>query len=348
MKLKATFLAITIALGATVAHAEVTISGDITGGLKLDDRGADNKDGAYIDGTVGISGKHKIDGINSDVLWAASVGLNNSAGSSEFSDWVSMKDAYVGLSGAYGTGRVGRMLTPSYDAQDALFTDTGLSWLAGDYGLGQGTRINNIARYDSPVMAGFSVGAAYGFKDYSDDGTGSGKTYDLAAKYKLAGLQVDGTYQKRKGVTDDVAGEAIAPTFDTETYYAGARYEFQNGFGLTAGYKHNSYNPGAAEKEQGQWLAQASYKHNDHAVFVSYANLDDVKLNGSKLSDSGAQAYVARYNYSVNKNNIAFIEGRYVQNEASSKIGAGDNAYDYIGTPGQDTSRVMVGMKSFF
>jgi predicted porin len=349
MQLKSSILVLSLALAAGFAQADVTISGDLTGGVKLDDRGADDQDGVYIDGTLGIDGKHQLDAVPGNVIWRMSVGVNNSAGGGNIDDWVSMKDAYVGLQGDYGTARMGRLLTPSYDAQDALFTDTGLGWIAGDYGIGQATRINNIVRYDSPSMAGFTVGAAYGFKDYNDNGNGEGKTYDMAAKYKLAGLQLDGTYQKRDGVTDDIslAGTSASQTFDTETYYAGARYEFQNGFGLTAAYKHNSYNPGI-EQEQGQWLAQASYKHNQHAVYLSYANLDDMKVGGATVGDSGAQAYVARYNYALNQNNIAFVEGRYVENEANSSVGSGDNAFDYTGTPGQNTSRVMVGMKSYF
>ncbi|WP_273429753.1 porin [Chitinibacter tainanensis] len=350
MKIKTTALVISLALAAGFAQADVTISGDMTGGVKLDDRGSDNKDGVYLDGTLSFDGTHKIDAIPSSIIWRLSAGVNNSSGGSKLDDWVSVKDAYVGLQGDFGTARMGRLMTPSYDAQDALFTDTGLSWLAGDYGLGQATRINNIVRYDTPELKGFSAGAAFGFKDYNDDGNGSGKTYDVAAKYKLAGLQLDGTYQKRDGVTDDLTvGSATATqTFDTETYYAGARYELQNGLGFTAGYKHNMFDPGNAKMEQGQWLAQASYKQDKHAVYLSYAKLDDVSLNGAKQGDSGAQAYVARYNYSLNKNNLAFVEGRYVENEANSAIGAADNAFDYSGKAGQNTSRVMVGLKSFF
>ncbi|WP_348943913.1 porin [Chitinibacter sp. FCG-7] len=348
-KIKSSLLVLSLSLAAGFAQAEMTISGDLTGAVKLDDRGSDDKDGVYIDGTIALDGKTNIGTIPGSVVWRVSGGINNSDGGSKFNDWVSLKDAYLGLQGDYGTARLGRMQTPSYEAQDLLFTDTGLSWLAGDYGVGQGSRINNIVRYDSPTMAGFKAGAAFGFKDYSDDGNGSGKTYDVAAQYKLAGLQLDGTYQKRRGVTDDIeiAGTTATNTFNSETYYTGARYEFQNGFGLTAGYKHHVFNPGA-EVKQGQWLAQASYKQNQHAVYLSYANLDDVSVNGSKRSDSGAQAYAARYNYSLNQNNIAFIEGRYVQNDTNSAIGAGDHAFDYSGKAGQDTSRVMVGMKTVF
>jgi predicted porin len=353
MQTKLSILALSLAMGTGFAQAEVTISGDLTAGVKLDDRGSDDKDGIYIDGTVGIYGKNQIESINSNLIWAASAGVNSSKGGSEINDWLTVKDAYVGLAGEYGTGRIGRMQMPSYEAQDTLFTDTGLTWLAGDYGLGQGVRVNNMIRYDSPTMAGFNIGAAYAFKDYDHEGSGSGTTYDIAAKYKLAGLQLDATYQKRNSVNvdnDDMYGSPVTTgNFDGETYYAGARYEFQNGFGVTGGYKNNTYSPELGdEREQGEWLAQVSYKQDKHAVYVSYANLDDVKLNGDTLGDSGAQALAVRYNYSLNKNNIAFVEGRYVKNEENSSIGAGDNAFEYSGKAGEDTSRVMVGMKTFF
>ncbi|WP_028454819.1 porin [Chitinilyticum litopenaei] len=349
MKLQAAYLALATAFASGAALAEVTISGDVTGAIKVDDRGHENKDGVYLDGTVGIAGKHELGASGSQLIWAGSVGLNNSSGSNDIEDWLDIKDAYLGVQGNYGTLRAGRMMMPSYDAQDQLYTDTGLAWLAGDYGLGQGTRVNNMLRYDSPVMAGFQASAAYAFKDFDDEGKGSGKTYDLAARYRIGGLQLDGSYQQRDGVTDDieVGGVSSSQTFDSKTYYAGARYTFQNGFGLTGGYKHHEYNPGS-QYEQGEWLAQASYRRDKHGVYLSYAHLDDVKLAGASQNDSGAQAYAARYNYHFDDHTLAFVEGRYVKNESNSALGASDNAFDYRGPAGKDASRVMVGLKTYF
>ncbi|QLG89534.1 porin [Chitinibacter bivalviorum] len=350
MKLKATFIAFTAAFVAMGAQADVMISGDVTGALKYDDIGSENANGVYLDGTIGLSGSHKVDSINGDLIWNAALGINTTNGTGSVDDWLTAKDLYVGARGNYGMLRLGRTMTPSYEAQDNLFTDTGLSWLAGDYGVGQGARVNNIVRYDSPVMAGFKVGAAYAFKNYSDDGAGDGTTYDVAAQYKWSGLQVDATYQQRNGVTEEVDTYGYVTndsTFDSKTYYAGLRYEFQNGFGLTGGYKSNEYNPGT-ELKQDQWLAQASYKKDKHAVYLSYANLSNIEQNGVKQADSGAQAVAVRYNYSLDKNQIAFVEGRYVKNEANSAIGAGDNAMEYSGTPGQDTARLMTGVKVTF
>ncbi len=69
--------------------------------------------------------------------------------------------AWVGLQGGFGAIRLGRQYTPLFRAIVPGDT-TGYSWYNNSVGLaGTAVRFNNDISYQSPVLGGFTLHAAY-------------------------------------------------------------------------------------------------------------------------------------------------------------------------------------------
>ncbi|WP_283150341.1 porin [Silvimonas soli] len=355
MKIKYTTLAVALALGAGAAMADVTIDGNITGGVQYLKAGDTKSGGVSYDAIIGVSGSDKLDA-GGKLIWRVEQEIQSQPGDRSqggVANWGN-RQAYIGLTGDYGTFRAGNMLTPTYDTLDALYANTGAEWLARDYGMGQSNYAKNVARYDTPNLYGFNASAAYLFEDQGVQGN---KGYDVAATYKWEGLGVQGTYQKRDNVqssTTDVTSQQVLPDgTNTKDWYAGANYKFGNGIGVKGGFKRAQADGTAlgGEQRQDMWIAQGSYETGKHGVYLSYFNLRDGKLNGADQKDSGAQAIDARYNYSLSKQSLAFVDARYVKNQDNASFSAADDALYYGNTgadAGESSYRVMAGVKTYF
>ncbi|GGP20805.1 porin [Silvimonas iriomotensis] len=352
MKIKYATLAVALALGTGAAMADVTIDGSITGGVDYMKAGNTKSGGVSYDAIIGVSGSDKLDA-GGKVIWRVEQEIQNQPGNRTqggTANWGN-RQAYIGLTGDYGTFRAGNMLSPTYDALDRLYGDTGAEWFARDYGFAQSNYAKNVLRYDMPSLYGFNASAAYFLEDQSRQGS---KGYDLTANYKWQGLGIDGTYQHRNNVTsEDVSGQPVfADGIDSKNWYAGANYKFDNGFGLKGGFKRAEASNAGDDVKQDMWIAQGSYEQGKHGVYLSYINLRDAKLNGASQNDSGAQAVDARYNYSLSKHSLAYVDARYVKNGDNASYSAADDVMYYgndtTAAAGENSYRVMTGLKTWF
>lgn len=161
------------------------------------------------------------------------------------------RQAWVGLSSPYGTLRLGRQLTATFDAVAAWDTMEALAYsgVGTIFGYGGGSRESAMLKYISPVMAGLQLELGYVFKDnyntygpFSAFGTDStnGK-YDIALIYKAQKLTAGLTYSQTSVNTGAAHKSKI------ENMSIGASYDF------------------------GPLKAAASYHHNDQRIGVAYA-----------------------------------------------------------------------------
>ncbi|GHD68513.1 porin [Jeongeupia chitinilytica] len=381
MKMKHAALAIALAFGAAgLAQAEVTISGKADFGVQARDTGDSTQGAVKYQGEIDFSGRDKLDnGMN--FIWTLNQEINNiNAGSSYTanSQWGN-RDAYGGLEGDFGTVRVGKFRSGVYALTDDLYGDTGADWFFSDYGRGMTQRPDNIVGYTSPVFGGFQFSADYILENQST-GKSSSNGYDVAGTYTNGGLKVLGGYQARQGfdgTKDATAGASFqqpdgsysygdslnggSDDTDSQTAYVGLQYKFQNGFGVTGGYKYMEFTPNSTgatyggtaldagtDYHQNMYNLMLSYNQGRHDVYAAYTYLDDLK-GGSAPSDSGAQAFSLRYNYHMSKNTFAYAEYRYVKNDQNSSYSADDDLYNYSATSaGEDTQRGIVGVRTYF
>ncbi|WP_169307293.1 porin [Chitiniphilus eburneus] len=332
-------LALALLLAASPGQAEVQLDGSFDGALSVNDLGDQTQARADYDVTIGIGGSDQLDG-GGQVIWRLEQGITN------YTDNATAvfggKEAWIGYTGETGTLRLGKMKSPLYDLLDARYADTGAKFLLAEYAPGQNVYPGSAIRYDSPEFSGLTVFALYDL----DQGDGSHYSYDLGMQFAKAGFFVDGAFQQRKGIDgsdDDAVGNASE--FDGQTWFIAGGYDFGNGLGVNVGYKSMAHTPqGGAEIEQELWFAQGSYASGKHSAYLTYMQLGDQ----GDLDESGAQAMAARYAYGLSKQTIAYVEGRYVWNDENASYGPTDDAYDYVGAPGEDTSRLIAGLKTEF
>lgn len=344
-KLKLTPIAVALLLGAGLAHADVYIDGSIDGSVGITDRGDGNTGAVDIDGKLGFGGKEQFDN-GGYGIWRYEAGFTDQSRSTEPNRSTSglyTREAWAGVGGDFGTVRVGQMKSPLYDLLYSQYEDTGADTWIAEYGLGQATRPQGTLRYDSPNFNGLAFSGAYNFETESDN---DHYGFDVGARYVQQGFFVDGAYQQRKNAdgSDDIS-VGNANRFDSQTWMASAGYNFQNGFGLNGGYKALEYTPaGGSKVDQDLWFAQGSYKTGKHGVYLTYTQFGDL----GDQAHTGAKAIAARYNYSLSKRSIGYVEGRYIDNDGNASYAASNDIYDYSGPAGESTSRLMAGLKTVF
>lgn len=129
---------------------------------------------------------------------------NNGGSASATTNVVFGREASVGLKGAFGEARLGRVYT-AYDAlrgasnntyDSNTFATTGTAWGNGiqDYS----NRVNNAVSYKSPVFSGFSGAVTYGFGEDKTATTSASSSTALHVKYANGPLLVGYGYQREK------------------------------------------------------------------------------------------------------------------------------------------------------
>jgi len=174
--------------------------------------------------------------------------------------------AFVGLSGGFGTVKLGRHDTSFDDIRDLMVSNNifdsthfastetivsagangGVGSFAGVGGLADyGDRANNQIRYESPSFGGFSAGVSYGFGEAVKPAKTDVTAFNL--RYKAGNLDVGYAYQENKAIS--------AALVDTSLEYntLAAAYNFGS-FRLSGGWnqaknqtsrKSNTYSIGA-------------------------------------------------------------------------------------------------------
>ncbi|GBH23326.1 porin [Burkholderia vietnamiensis] len=202
--------ACTTALFAPLAHAQssVTLYGLIDAGIAY----TNNAGGASLwrmtSGTIngsrfGLKGSEDLGG-GLKALFVLENGFNVNNGALGQDSKLFGRHAYVGLSEAgYGTLTLGRQYDTMVDfvaplsATSGDFGDTGFAHPFDNDNLNHSVRINNAVKYTSDTIAGFKVGALYGFSNATN--FGSNRAYSFAASYTNGPLKVAGAYLQMNG-----------------------------------------------------------------------------------------------------------------------------------------------------
>ena len=197
-----------------------------------------------------------------------------------------LRDTYIGVKGAFGQVRVGRMLTPLYEMVDWPYSNPGLGrvfdWggaVASNY-----DRQSNQIRYDSPNYNGLTYAVSVGrdTKDKRVSGTATKDAYFYGANVN---------YSINKMITLKAAIEN-AKKFkgeenDTFTYLLGFDSNFGGGWALKAAYKHRrSENDKTDIKaKQGSYSIIGQYAFDKFAFRLGYAQNFKSRINGVKNDD---------------------------------------------------------------
>lgn len=235
-------LAVLAASGATMAQSTVTLYGvaDVWFGQTETGVGA-----AQLKQTVvntngmnssrwGLKGSEDL-GQGLSAVFQLESGFNIDTGAQSDSASLFNRQAFVGLSGGFGSVTAGRQYT-AYDAlrgatnntyDTASFTTTGAVWGSGiaDYA----SRVNNSVAYTSPVFGGFSGAFVAGLGENKTATVDANQNLSLHVKYAAGPILVGYAHQSQKAqngspeiaptVALPLGVAAVAPTGTVTTKY---------------------------------------------------------------------------------------------------------------------------------
>ncbi|MGQ7933777.1 porin [Paraburkholderia sp. D1E] len=147
------------------------------------------------------------------------------------------RQAWVGLSGdRWGVLTAGHQYDFMCDTLETYYTPT---WSAGGYANNpldndrmSGQRVDNSVKYMSPDLAGFKLGAMYGFSNLAGNINGNGRTYSFTGVYARGNFSAGVAYTEISGATLDISplvGSATPVNVGgskLRTWGAGADYQF--------------------------------------------------------------------------------------------------------------------------
>jgi predicted porin len=268
-------------------------------------------------------------------------GFNSDDGYSAQSGRLYGRQAYVGLSGNFGTAVGGRLYTPYYTfmLQMDPFGNGTVGAYSNAWRLGAATptasaltglldpqRVDNAVAYISPSFGGFQVTAA--FSNNADNGTLTTPTlestsnnaqnntvYAILGTYTAGGLTVGANYHMI------AAGTNVAAINDIQNFTAGVAYQFGNGLKLSGAYTWTEADLAAANVQDvtlnnfliaasmpfGKWLPKASYIYSD---------------GSSAYGDS--QQIAAGVDYNLSKRTKLYTTYSFLDNDNSRFAGVGD------------------------
>ena len=306
MKKSLIALAALAATGAVFAQSSVTLSGTVETGVEKRFSGDAFRMTSNRNGTSNwtLSGKEDLGG-GLNAVFQVSTAFNTDTGETTAANALGNNGMFVGLTGGFGTLRMGRPVNTLYG--NAMFANTTkgvslhdsntvLSGLVAN--AGNSVYVNNAIQYHSPIMAGFQVQLEFAPSELkgADDGMG------VAVRYANGPLAVSLTNYKGAG-TDAITRAAPGVTTPANlkpkaVNQLAAAYDFGMAklfLTYRAQGKGGSIN---ANNDTGYALG-ATAPVGPGSLYFSY-NVRE------QLGDDG-QTIIAGYKYNFSKRTLAFV-----------------------------------------
>ncbi|GHT91913.1 porin [Betaproteobacteria bacterium] len=312
-----------LASGAAFAQSNVTIYGNVDVGFSH--RG-DHQ-------AKGVSGQNAIDsGISDDsyvgfkgvedlgnglkalfVLEAAFTADNGSSTGSLFE-----KQAFLGLTGNFGTAIAGRLVAPRYSLIAAtdpfgdgtvgrfhnVFND--LQFAGVD--IVDVDRVNNAVAYVSPSFSGFNVTAAYATNAVGTENlenSGDARVYTVLPRYTNGPLDIGVAYQQIKVRDTNIKTKqwTVAGSYDLKVVKLGAWYDTDKINAL--GFKSKAFGLGA------------TVPFGKNAIQVSY---NQSKFDGAGFDNDKAKQWALGYTYSLSKRTNFYAAYSDIKNDKKNGV----------------------------
>lgn len=215
------------------------------------------------------------------------------------------RDAYVGLTGGFGTVVAGNLTHPlrAFGAKvDLLPGAAGFGTTASLTGEIAGTktgaddRASNAVAYVSPSFSGFSGTAAYINGETQPNGanTGEARAYQLAGQYENGPAFAGVGYHK----ADNIGGVADA---EARVWRLAGTYTLPSNTKLTALYDNTKVENGSAyDKRQALSLGVAQ-SFGKNTVGLQYAHAFKTKDETGSLDKTAANLWTLQYGYTLSK-----------------------------------------------
>lgn len=224
------------------------------------------------------------------------------------------RQAWVGLTGGFGTVQLGRNWGPFdvfHDAVNAVGnmnmspTDAVNAAAGGDYT----SNLTNMVAYTTPTMGGFSSSIGMKFGEDKTSTTSANDTVSLYLKYADGPLLVGYAYQNQ---------EALAG--DTTFNLVGASYDFGS-FKLVGSYTSVDRDSNATLNQDSEYQLGVSAPMGPVTLYFGYANAESENTVGTKQEQADGYALVATYALSKRTDLYAAYKSVSKENGAGVETG---------------------------
>ncbi len=321
-------------VGAASAQSSVTLYGRIdasigsvkttTGGVTTADPGVQIRSGGHTGSRWGLRGTEDLGG-GLKANFVLEQGFNVDTGTASAATRQFHRQAFVGLSGGWGSLNVGRQ----YDVTDNMyglydpFGYSGYSAMGYSFNVGCGTggtgdcvgRQDNTVMYTTPSMGGFSVAAMWApGEDKAVTGQpgapySGGKVYGIMANYANGPIAAGLGWQSNKDIT---ARNARTDTNFGASYDLGAAKLFLQ---LESG--KNKNNGAAGDGKDSGYGVGVVIPVGAASLTAGYA-AEKQKIGGAKVSDAKAFALLGRYDLSKR----TYVYAAYLRGETDPTAAA--------------------------
>jgi predicted porin len=308
-----------LASGVATAQTNVTVYGLVDVGFTHRsshlDQGIGSKNaidsGIASGNRLGFKGTEDL-GNGITALFTLEAGFGVDDGQSKQSGRLFGRQAFLGLTGNFGTALAGRYYTPHYSFLSTLdpfkggtvgrynnvFTGHAVASVGGE-NLFDPTRVDNVIAYVSPSFAGFNVTAAYSANAIGHEATenvGDNQVFALLPRYTNGPLDVGVSYHRIKNKDGNVLGVNDAKITNLAV---GASYDLKV-VKLSAFYDQNKLTGSNVDDAKlKSWLLGASVPFGNSAVQFSYTQS---KLNDEiGIGEGKVKQWALGYTYQLSK-----------------------------------------------
>ncbi len=205
--------------GAAFAQTSVTVYGLVDAGLVRETGGAAGAVTKLTSGVKngsrwGLKGTEDLGGgLAANFLLEG--GFHTDTGALGQGGLIFGRQAYVGLSGGFGSVNFGRQYAPIFSALDSVDPfGTGLAG-ASTHLMSNPVRMNNTVKYSTANLGGFTGSVAYGFGEVAGD-TAASRQFGLSLGYANGPVGVTLAHHNTNNPTDTVKGKLtlVGGTYD--------------------------------------------------------------------------------------------------------------------------------------
>jgi len=249
-------------------------------------------------------------------------------------------DTYAGLSGAFGTARVGRMDSPVKDLS-AVFNPFGTrvgdsrNITGGVVGalMNFDNRFSNTVRYDSPSIAGVTIAGQYASSESSAFSSTNSDVGSANVRWSAGPAAVGLGYEKHSTATDTAEKiKRVVGSFKAGPVTLAGLYEVMSDLAGA---------DGADRKSAG---VSATFTFGNSAVKALYVKTDKVDTS---TTDNGAKMMAVGFDQNLSKNTQVYVVYATVDNKESGTFktaGAGAHGDTLATVAGQDQSGISGGL----
>jgi predicted porin len=336
-KLVITLAVLGASAGAAQAQSNVTIYGALDAYVESGNNGQTTvnrvQSGGATPSRIGFKGAEDL-GSGLKAIFSLETGINLDDGSAAQGGLLFGRQAYVGLSGNFGTVTAGRQYTPFFMTNLLYTMGGGMGWgNAANYFMEPpAARANNSVQYASPNMNGLVAKVMYGLGENSAPGQGKvGNTRAASGQYDSGKLSLNLSHLNRTTTT----------TNSDKWTALGASYDFTL---VKTGFVYQVRRDDAN-------LVRNDYFDLSAAIPVTGGSLllDVGGIKNKVIGDADAITASIRYDYFLSKRTTIYGGFSTVRNDAKARYGVtGAAAAPMVAAVGYDPRALAIGIRHFY